>query len=42
MSPGWDWTWLLLLDAALLVAATALILALLLRDLRRARDRRQK
>jgi len=32
---GWDWTALLVVDAALLVAATLTILSLVLRDLRR-------
>jgi hypothetical protein len=31
----WDWTALLLVDAALLVAATVTVLALFVRDLRR-------
>lgn len=30
-----DWTWLLLLDAALLIGATAVIIGLFLRDLHR-------
>ena len=32
---SWDWSVLLLLDAGLLLLATAVILALFLRDLRR-------
>ena len=35
MSVPWDWTLLLLLDAALLVVATSAVLYLFLRDLRR-------
>ena len=34
---SWDWTQLLLLDAGLLVAATATLLALFFRDLYRGR-----
>ncbi len=32
---SWDWTVLLVADAALLIGATALVIALVVRDLRR-------